>query len=121
MKAIDALQDLENELVKAYGDERIRRHPRSDLRAYLINLRKEDLPLFGCDSKLIHEFVESYIHARSDPIPVFGRDEFQNYMILLNKIRSNIKYSSHISKSSNVSKRTKGTFKSYTSSPNKSS
>ena len=121
MKAIDALMDLENELVKAYGDERIRRHPRSDLRIYLLNLRKEDLPLFGCESKLINEFVECYTNARSDPLPDFGHDEYQHYMILMNKIRSNIKFNSTISKNLNTSKRTKGTFKSYTSSPNKSS
>jgi len=91
MKAIDLLKSLEDDIVRACGnDETMRRHPCHDLRIYLLNLRKEDLPLAMCESKLINEFVEIYTNARSDPTPDFGPDEFEKYISLLNRIKANI-------------------------------
>lgn len=89
MKAIDSLKRLEDEIVRACGnDESVRRHPGTDLRVYLLNLRKENMPLAACESKLINEFVESYRNARSDPIPDFGAEELDTYMAFLDRIQS---------------------------------
>jgi len=135
MKAIDLLKDLEDELVRACGnDESMRRHPGQDLRIYLLDLRKEGMPLTMCESKLINEFVECYTNARSDPIPDFGSEEFSKYTALLNRIKTAIVPRSAQSKANsplNANKRNKinkagnssqtFTLKSLSSSPTKAS
>ena len=92
MKAIDALKTLEDDIVRACGgDESVRRPPGSDLRVYLLNLRKGGYcPLQGVESKLINEFVEAYSNARSDPIPDFGAEELERYLALLRRIQAAI-------------------------------
>lgn len=91
MKAIDALKTLEDDIVRASGgDETVRRAPGSDLRVYLLNLRKVGFPLQGVESKLVNEFVEAYTNARSDPIPDFGPEELNRYLALLGRIQAAI-------------------------------
>lgn len=104
MKAIDLYKSLEDDIVKACdNNENMRRHPGHDLRVYLFSLRKENMPLCSCESKLLNKFVEYYTNARSDPIPDFGRDEFLTYMSLLNSIKSAIVPQSTHSKSNSPS------------------
>lgn len=89
MKVVDSLKDLEDSIVEACGGGH-RRLPGQDIRVYLLNLRQENLPLVGCESKLINEFVESYINARCDPIPDFGPEQYGQYMELFRQIKSTI-------------------------------
>jgi hypothetical protein len=107
MRAVDALVTLESAIIEGNSDSAKKRPPGQDLRFYLIRMAKEGGPLFGCDTKLIHEFVDMYNQARHEPSPVFRAPEFQQYMALLNRIRDNI-----------VVKRTPSSKKSNLSTPN---
>lgn len=89
MKAVDALSSLEKALIDAAGSDIIKRPPGQDIRVYLLKLAKEG-PLQGCETKLIHQFVDLYKHARHEPTPVFGPEEYDQYMNLLNLVRNHI-------------------------------
>lgn len=70
MKAVDDLKLLLKE-IPARGTQ--------PLRPYLINY------LTGCSQKLIHQFCDSYEHARYDSNE-YNDDEYQKYYYLLLKI-----------------------------------
>lgn len=86
MQTVDSLSLLENALVEAGTFNFKRRPPGQDLRFYLLRAAKEGGPLCGCDSKLINEFVEVYYHARHEPLPEFGKPDFEHYMTLLDNL-----------------------------------
>lgn len=114
MKAIDALKGFEDELVVAFGNhESCRRKPCEDLRSYLQTLRRENQPLRNCSSKLIDEFVECYLSARSDPLPVFGAEQYEHYMALMEQIKSTIIYRPPASTTTSRKNKNNVTFKSF--------
>jgi hypothetical protein len=88
MKAVDALNSLENALIEGSGSTNSfkRRPPGQDLRFHLLRAAKEGGPLATCDPKLINEFVECYYHARHEPLPVFDKSDYEQYMGLLDKL-----------------------------------
>jgi hypothetical protein len=111
MKAIDSLSILEASIVDSCGDQKRKRPPGQDLRYYLLKLVKEDGPLSNCDTKLINQFVDSYNSARHEPFPLFGLEEYNHFMTLLNTIRNGItnKNSPPNRKSSTVTNRGRDT------------
>lgn len=70
MKAVDDLKLLEKELPKTQ---------RQALRPFLINY------LTGCSQKTIHQFCDSYEHARYNDAP-YGDEHYQKYHNLLLKM-----------------------------------
>ncbi|XP_015795645.1 uncharacterized protein C1orf43 homolog [Tetranychus urticae] len=89
MKALDSLTILEECIIQTCNDTSKRRPPGQDLRYYLIKMSK-DGPLLNCESRLIHQFVDAYIHARHEPVPPFTKEDFDNYMVLLNQLKNYI-------------------------------
>lgn len=70
MKAVDDVKLLDKEL-PSRGSQ--------PLRPFLINY------LTGCSQKLIHQFCDSYEHARYDPNE-YNEEEYQKYYHLLLKV-----------------------------------
>lgn len=71
MKAVDDLKLLEKEIPVARGSQ--------PLRSFLLNY------LTGSSQKLIHQYCDSYQHARYDPNE-YGDEEYQKYHHLLLKM-----------------------------------
>lgn len=93
MKAVDSLKTLEDELVRAFGQDRTcRRLPGQDIRAYLQGLRKENHPLVNCSSDLIEQYAYVYSCARHDPEPDFGKEHYDYMISLQNRIISTLVY-----------------------------
>ncbi|RWS28081.1 hypothetical protein B4U80_04245 [Leptotrombidium deliense] len=90
MKAIDALQVLETTIVDSTNDASKKRPKGQDLRFYLMKLVKEGEPLNGCETKLIHQFVDAYNHARHEPLPLFCESEYNEYMNLLCRLKDHV-------------------------------
>lgn len=86
MKVIDELKKLE-ELIVSVGGEAVKRKANHDLREYLIGLTKNNQILSKCDLKLLHQFVDLYLHARHEPNPTFGKKHYNEYQSLLAKIQ----------------------------------
>lgn len=86
MKAVDDLKYLE-ELLISIGKSGIKRRPRSDLRAYLLNLTAPGQLLYNCDLKLLQQFIDLYYHARHDAEPPFGANEYKEYVRLHRKLQ----------------------------------
>lgn len=86
MKAIDNFKKLEQLIVNIGGDD-VKRKADHDLRDYLIGLTKNNQILSKCDLTILNQFVDLYIHARHEPIPVFGKKLFKEYMNLLEEIQ----------------------------------
>lgn len=80
MKAVDDIKILENEIAKQDGSVR---HPRDSLRAFLLTTLAA--PMNGTGQRLIHQFCDTYEHARHDPNE-FGVDEYEAYRRLLLKL-----------------------------------
>ncbi|RWS17202.1 hypothetical protein B4U79_10824 [Dinothrombium tinctorium] len=90
MKAVDDLQSLESTIFEITKDQSKRRPKGQDLRFYLMRMTKENEPLYGCETKLIHQFVDSYNHARHEPLPPFQEAEYEEYIMLLEKLKEYI-------------------------------
>lgn len=90
MKAVDDLKLLEKE-IPTRGSQ--------PLRPYLVNY------LTGCSQKLIHQFCDSYEHARFDPNE-YGDEEYQKYHLLLLKMIEAAKLTKQTAKTSPSRNRT---------------
>lgn len=89
MKAVDALPHLERAINDVIKDPSQRRLPGQDLRFFLLKQAKSGV-LCGCDPKLINQFVDAYNHARHEPNPPFGKEEYKNFVILLTQIKEQV-------------------------------
>lgn len=102
MRAVDQLELLQECIDRACPkDPEYHRPPRQDLRIYLLKMAKDGGPLRGCETRLIHQFVDAYVHARHEPTPDFNEQEYNNYMNLLNKLRNYVRKVKSL-KSSNI-------------------
>lgn len=90
MKAVDSLHDIEDAIVSACDDESKRRPPGQDVGFYLKRLTRPGYPLESVDSRIITSFIDSYTHARHEPLPVFGADEYSKHTDLVNQILKSI-------------------------------
>lgn len=90
MKAVQDLKLLEDSILEITNDLRKRRPHGQDLRYYLINMTKEGQPLYGCETRLIHQFVDAYVFARHEPIPSFDEKHYKQYIELLNRLRGHV-------------------------------
>lgn len=86
MKAVDALKDIEEAIVNTTGDETKHRPSGQDVKFYLTRLSRPGNPLESIDLRTIEAFVDSYTHARHEPLPVFGLSEYNKHMELVNEI-----------------------------------
>lgn len=92
MKALDQLSLLENAIMQSCNfNSEYRRPPKQDLRYHLIRLTRKGSPLEGCDTRLIHQFVDAYQHARHESTPEFTEKDYNNYMNLMKKIKNLLK------------------------------
>lgn len=83
MKAVDSLKSIEECIVRATGDVSYSRPPGQDVRYYLA---RNSFLLSSVDQRVIDSFVDSYTHARHEPLPVFGLTEYTRHMDLVNEI-----------------------------------
>ena len=106
MKTVDSLGILEKAIEESNCDPMYKRPAGQDLRVYLLRLTKDNGPLAKCDTKLIDQFVDCYNIARHEPTPVFGKEDYENYLNLLNAIKShlNIKSTSTNGKNAGILK-----------------
>ncbi|ALC41941.1 CG6665 [Drosophila busckii] len=80
MKAVDDVKLLESEIARADGSTR---HAHESLRAFLLTTLS--VTLNGTGQRIIHQFCDTYEHARHDP-NYFGKDEYEAYHHLLLKL-----------------------------------
>ncbi|KAH8405722.1 hypothetical protein KR215_007424, partial [Drosophila sulfurigaster] len=80
MKAVDDVKLLESEIARADGSSR---HAHESLRAFLLTTLS--VTLNGTGQRIIHQFCDTYEHARHDPNE-FGKDEYEAYHHLLLKL-----------------------------------
>lgn len=93
MKAVDATKVLEKEISMAIPEtDPLRRRPTGqDLKFYLMRMAREGGPLDSCEKRLLEDFADRYSHARYEAIPVFGLEAYNEYMRILEELRSKIK------------------------------
>ncbi|XP_067137244.1 protein C1orf43 homolog isoform X2 [Centruroides vittatus] len=75
MKVVDILASLENKLLSSDPCKRL---PNQDIRHHLLFLSQSGL-LIGCDTQLIHKFVDIYEHARHEP----EEFNFEHYILFI--------------------------------------
>ncbi|XP_023159975.1 uncharacterized protein C1orf43 homolog [Drosophila hydei] len=80
MKAVDDVKLLESEIARADGSTR---HAHESLRAFLLTTLS--VTLNGTGQRIIHQFCDTYEHARHDPNE-FGKDEYEVYYHMLLKL-----------------------------------
>lgn len=90
MKAVDTLKDIEEAIVTSTGDTSKRKPFGQDVKFYLQSLIQPGDPLESVDPKTIDAFVESYIHAKHEPLPLFGVNEYNKHVELVNEIIASI-------------------------------
>lgn len=78
MKAVDSLSLLEKEIRERQPT--LKRHARENLRKFLLSLLCG--PLQGASSRLVHQFCDTYDHARHDSRD-FGAEEYKLFLDLL--------------------------------------
>lgn len=79
-RTVEDVKLLENEISK----QDLTRHPRDSLRSFLLTTLTNG-PANGPSQRLIHQFCDTYEHARYDPSE-FGDEEYQAYYRLLLKL-----------------------------------
>lgn len=87
MKAVDSLKSIEECIVRTTGDASHSRPPGQDVKYYLA---RNSYLLTSVDQRVIDSFVDSYTHARHEPLPVFGSAEYTRHMDLVNEIIAGI-------------------------------
>ncbi|XP_017868815.1 PREDICTED: uncharacterized protein C1orf43 homolog [Drosophila arizonae] len=80
MKAVDDVKLVEAEIARADGSIR---HAHESLRAFLLTTLS--VTLNGTGQRIIHQFCDTYEHARHDPNE-FGKDEYETYHHMLLKL-----------------------------------
>lgn len=81
LKAVDDVKTLEMEILRQ--DSSMHRHPTENLRAFLLSSLAA--PLDGSGQKMVHQFCDTYEHARHDPAD-FGEEEYHTFYRLLMKL-----------------------------------
>ena len=87
MKAVDSLKSIEECIIRTTGDASHSRPPGQDVKYYLA---RNSFLLSSVDQRVIDSFVDSYTHARHEPLPVFGCTEYTRHMDLVNQIIAGI-------------------------------
>lgn len=95
MRAIDELKLLEEQIVNTAGNK-FKREANYNLRDFLLNLTKPNNLLFDLNSEVLNKFIDLYKHARHEPNPVFGKEQLDNYLVIINEIKKLIKKNSSI-------------------------
>lgn len=80
MRAVDDVKLLESEIARGDGSTR---HAHESLRAFLLTTLS--VTLNGTGQRIIHQFCDTYEHARHDPNE-FGKSEYEAYHHLLLKL-----------------------------------